>query len=156
MIFSLKAQEVTVLGDDVIIEENTSAIPGVNLVQNGNQNIANLIQIQSFSSQLALYQQGNYNSALMFQYGSGNLNVVQNGSFNKTSNLLAGDNMDIEIYQEGLKNRVRQLSIGNNSTYQFIQLGTENSIDHLNFGGNDKGLFIQQRGSDMHISIYTH
>jgi hypothetical protein len=154
--FNVTGQDVTVIEEDIVIEGNFSAIPGINLVQNGDQNIANVKQIQSFSSQLSLYQEGNYNSALIFQSGSGNLSISQTGSLNRTLNLLAGEEVDIEIYQEGLENSVRQLSLGNNSTYQFIQLGTQNSIDHFNFGGNDKSLFIQQKGSDMHISIYSN
>lgn len=153
---NLIGQDLSEIEPERLLQTNTSGSQGINLIQFGNQNTAQLIQFQDFEAQLSLYQQGQSNFSRAVQIGSGRISIGQAGRNNRMESLALGENMDIDLYQSGHGNSIRQFSIGNNSNYQLMQNGIENSIEHYNFGQDNAGLQILQRGNDMNIFIYSH
>ncbi|SMD36842.1 hypothetical protein SAMN04488029_3098 [Reichenbachiella faecimaris] len=152
----LIGQNISAAQEEELLNPNLEENQGVNLIQFGNQNTAQIIQFQDFEAQLSLYQQGQSNYSRVIQMGSGRLNVAQQGRTNHIESYVLGEDMDIDLNQTGQDNAIKQLSIGNNSNYQFMQYGIDNTIEHFNFGKDDASMQIFQRGNDMNLFIYSH
>ncbi|MBJ6143987.1 hypothetical protein [Hymenobacter sp. BT559] len=138
------------------------------LLQNGTGNTATLSQSslnlpanQAYivqvgtTNELNLLQQGSANRTNYTQTGNGNQGMLgQYGTANTLEGSVTGNQNVINLTQDGSNNQIRSEVAASNRQYNLSQIGSNNSITQRETTPSAQpGYSIEQRGSNMHITV---
>jgi hypothetical protein len=138
-------------------EGESSSISGVNVLQNGVNNDAYILQVTNVTtSGVQATQKGNENAIQLIQAGEYiDIKVSQNGNENSYEADIKGKDARIDISQSGSENMIYQSLMLNSTGISIIQNGANNEVIHTGTS-NNSGIQIQQQGSGMKVIIQTN
>ena len=127
------------------------------LLQTGNGNTGSIKQIQTFlynGNLAAITQNGNLNTAFLYEYGSGlNANVNQQGDNNYLDMSLTGININVDINQNGNDNMINQQISAQDVEYSILQQGSNNEFTQQETNGQALSYSVSQIGNGMKLII---
>ncbi len=148
----LSQPSLQLLEEELLTETNQSIVE-----QQGVDNSVSVLQRQAgLEANLAeVMQNGNFNSAILQQQGSGNqAAVLQNGLNNSYELNLTGEGNIIGVVQNGNENSVLQNLEGvRNLEIEILQEGNENEIIQELNGNSNMGFQIIQSGNGLKAVI---
>ncbi|HZW40589.1 MAG TPA: hypothetical protein VFF33_14925 [Ignavibacteriaceae bacterium] len=120
----------------------------------GTVNSSGLANELSSGNNINILQHGDYNKAIVRQYGeSNNANVVQEGNNNEYNLLQSGNDLNNDAFQIGYGNKLSQSISGNNLDYIIYQKGSFNELIQVENGLKSRDYSIYQIGTGARLII---